>query len=397
MFTDPNLRPQQAWRNGLPTPPDSRGSGSSSPIKAGGRGWDSAPTPEPEIQGSREDMDIEGSSGHDITERSESFIPMTPPLPVATLASDRSLAVQEYPNITPSTRAKPSTPFDSNINHPMTPPLPTHLTKQPIRPQTTPDIIEIGAIDHNPTEAERAIAARLLRTLTGDHQPTYEDINATSIELPQQSIQEEPSTSVLADWIASHTGSSLDAAHGSSAVKKGRERRPLLDRMAPGISKGKGKQVETSTDRDPQVYERHIEDTSYVAGTTKTSSTSTNQPGPAGPTPMDATSIHKATFQVSSSILNLLIAQTHLTSPLHLSGYVIAFAPGHIPFKPKLGELIIALGGVVLGECQVRALRGRRYIIHPIGEGLGGMVDGLEEVDVLGFLEIVGAKIQGSA
>jgi hypothetical protein len=29
--------------------------------------------------------------------------------------------------------------------------------------------------------------------------------------------------------------------------------------------------------------------------------------------------------------------------------------------------------------------------------GIGGMVDGLKEVDVLGFLEIVGAKIQGCA
>ena len=45
----------------------------------------------------------------------------------------------------------------------------------------------------------------------------------------------------------------------------------------------------------------------------------------------------------------------------------------------------------------MRGLRGRRYIVHPIGEGGGGMVDGLEGVDVLGFLEIVGAKIQGSA
>ena len=112
---------------------------------------------------------------------------------------------------------------------------------------------------------------------------------------------------------------------------------------------------------------------------------------------MDATSIHKATIQVSSSILNLLIAQTQLTSPLRLSSYVIAFAAGHIPFKAKLSEFIIALGGVVLEEHQVREMRGRRYIIHPAGEGGAGTVDGLEEVDVLSFLAIVGAKIRGSS
>jgi len=42
-------------------------------------------------------------------------------------------------------------------------------------------------------------------------------------------------------------------------------------------------------------------------------------------------------------------------------------------------------------------MRGRRYIIYPIGQGVGEIVDGLEEVDVLGFLEIIGNKIRGSA
>jgi hypothetical protein len=42
-------------------------------------------------------------------------------------------------------------------------------------------------------------------------------------------------------------------------------------------------------------------------------------------------------------------------------------------------------------------MRGRRYIVHPIGEGGAGTVVGLEEVDVLGFLEIVGAKIRASS
>ena len=112
---------------------------------------------------------------------------------------------------------------------------------------------------------------------------------------------------------------------------------------------------------------------------------------------MNATSIHKATFQVSSSILDVLIAQTHFTSPLHLSGHVVGFVTGHIPFRAKLAELVIALGGIVLEECQVRVLRGRRYIVHPIGEGRGELGDGLEEVDVLDFLGIVGSKIGGSA
>jgi hypothetical protein len=113
--------------------------------------------------------------------------------------------------------------------------------------------------------------------------------------------------------------------------------------------------------------------------------------------PMDATSIHKATFQVASSVLDLLIALTQSSSHQHLSGYVIAFAPGYVPFKPKLAVFIIALGGVILEDCQVRSLNGTRFISLPIGKGGGGMVHGLEEVDVLGFLEIIGTNIRGSA
>jgi hypothetical protein len=252
-------------------------------------------------------------------------------------------------------------------------------------------------IFHNPTDAQREIAARLLRTLTGDNQTPHEDITTSLEQYPQLPDHEETGTGALSDWIASHTASPITT--GNPAGGKGREKRPLLDRMAPGI-KGKGKQVETTTNRDPQVHDTYIEGIANSAGTTETSSTSRTQPNLPGPsyTPlMDATSIHKATIQVSSSILNLLIAQTHSTSPLYLSGCVIAFAAGHIPFKAKLSEFIIALGGVVLEDYQVREMRGRRYIIHPIGEGDGGMDDGLEEVDVLGFLEIVGNKIANFA
>jgi hypothetical protein len=402
MFTDPNLRPQQAWRNGLPTPPDSRGSGSSSPIKAAGRRWDSALTPEPEMgagAGSREDMETETRLDHDNPERLDPIRPMTPPLPPATLGPNGSLVIQVHPTIARISHPQPSTPAynDLSDDHPTSPPLPTHSIEQSPQPQSVPDVVGSDDMFHNPTDAQREIAARLLKTLTGDNQMPHEDITTSIEQSPQVPVHGETGTGALSDWIASHTG--LPVTTGNPVGGKGRDRRPLLDRMAPGI-KGRGKQVETTTNRDPQVHDTYIEGIAYPAGTTETSFTSTIQQRSSGPSttpPMDATSIHKATIQVASSILDILIAQTKLTSPLHLSGCVIAFAPGHIPFKTKLGEFIIALGDVVLEDHQVREMRGRRYIVHPIGEGDGRIVDGLEEVDVLGFLEIVGAKIRDSS
>ena len=410
MFTDPNLRPQQAWRNNIPTPPDSRGSGSTSPIKPAGRGWDSALTPQPEVgvrAVSKKDMDIEINLDHDISDGLDAGRPVTPPLPNATPALGVDQVIQDHQNISQTSSERPRTPSNTNLpnDRPITPPLPSHLIEQPIQPQyrAAPDISEIEDIHHEPSDAEREIAARLLRTLTSD-QPSQEDITTMPVDqYPLLPAHKETSTNVLADWIASHTGTSLDTADILPA-ERGRERRPLLDKMAPGICQGKGKGKEVESPRqnpNSQIEEAYIEGTSSPAvDTSETNFTSTIQPGSAGPsaTPlMNATSIHKATFQVSSSILDILIAQIHSTSPLYLSGHVIAFAPGHIPFRPKLAELVVALGGIVLEECQVRVLRGRRYIVHPIGEGRGDLGDDLKEVDVLGFLEIVGSKIRGSA
>lgn len=410
MFTDPNLRPQQAWRNGLPTPPDSRGSGSTSPIKPAGRGWDSAMTPEPAMRArtvSKKDMDIEANLDHD-GEGLEPDRPTTPPLPNATPAPDTDHVIQEHRNIGQTSSERPRTPSFTILpnDRPITPPLPSQLIEQPIQPRSrsAPDMTDIEDIHHNPTDAEREIAARLLRTLTSDQTSQEEDITTTPVDqYPQLLAHEEKSTNVLAHWIVSHTGTSHDTT-GSVPLERGRERRPLLDRMAPGICKGKGKGKEVEAPRqNPNSYidEAYIEEASSTAvDTSKTNSTSTIQPGSARPSatsPINATSIHQATFRVSSSILDILIGKNHSTSPLHLSGHVIAFAPGHIPFRPKLAELVVALGGIVLEECQVRVLRGRRYIVHPIGEGRGDLWDDLEEVDVLGFLGIVGSKIGGSA
>jgi len=302
MFTNPNLRPQQAWRNGLPAPPDSRWSGSSSPVKAAGRVWDSALTPEPEMGGQAgpgEDMDIENSLDDDGSEGLDTVRPMTPPLPFATLAPESSILTGGAQLSGPSHQALVN-------DHLITPPLPTH-SFEPVPPRLEPDIIEIEDTYHNPTEAEREIAARLLRTLTGDNQ-AQEGITAMSIEHdPQLPAHHGTSTGALSDWIASHTGSPV-TTQPDSAVKKGRERRPLLDRMAPGIFKGKDKQVEPPTYEEVQVHDTNIEGTSYPAGTVKTSSTSTVQSKSAAPStgaPMNATSIHKATLQVSSSILDI--------------------------------------------------------------------------------------------
>ena len=350
--------------------------------------------------GSREDMDIETRLDHNNPERLKPVRPMTPPLPLATLGPNGSLVIQEHPTFARINHPQHSTPSynDLSDDHPTTPPLPTHSIKQSAQPQSVSDATESDYIFHNATDAQREIAARLLRTFTGDNQTPHEDISTSVEQCPQLPVHGETGTGVLSDWIASHTG--LPVTTGNPAGGKGREKRPLLERMAPGIHKGKGKQVETTTNRDPQVHDTYIEGIAYSAGTTETSSTSrtpTNLPGPSATPSMDATSIHKATSQVSSSILDLLIAQTNLTSSHHLPGYAIAFAPGHISFKAKLSEFVIALGGVVLEEHQVRSLRGQRYIIHPIGEGGGGVLDGLKEVDVLGFLEIVGNKIASFA
>jgi len=65
MFTDHNLKPQQAWRFGIPTPPDSRASGSASPIKRG-EGWGRVSSPGPESDGYQNggDMGVEAVSRH---------------------------------------------------------------------------------------------------------------------------------------------------------------------------------------------------------------------------------------------------------------------------------------------------------------------------------------------
>ena len=235
---------------------------------------------------SKKDIDIETSLDHGISEGLDAGRPTTPPLPNATSALDVDQVIQDHQNIFQTSSGEPKTPLYTILpnDRPITPPLPSHLIDQPIQPQSgsASDRTEIEDIYHEPTDAEREIAARLLETLT-DNRPSQEDITTTPVDQhPRTPAHQETGTNVMADWIASHTGTSLDTT-GCTTVERGRDRRPLLDRMAPGICQGTGKGKEVESPRqnpNSQIEEGYIEGTSSrAANTSMTSSASTLQPG----------------------------------------------------------------------------------------------------------------------
>ena len=356
------------------------------------------------------------------------------------------------------------TAIRSSSNRPITPPLTDRPPSQYPTHSTSPLRTEAEDMYHTQTEAERAAIALLWRTLTSDTQPTgaesgsapdAENTQAEDTAIPtpisersrSPSVQpergEDTGTSLL-DWVESRTGAvpREEPEVAKQVSLPSGKMKPLLDRMKTGTIlpaqlssdatagsdaipvPGTGAQAgsppvigleeQVSTNAEPKA---DIPTDSTAATITKfsppTSSDSrtpllptesepehNQEPPPPLPTTSNPTTIHQSTWRVGSSLLNLLIAQSLSISSKPLTGHLVAFTGGHFPYKAKLGELILALGGNVLdqGELRARSGHGARFMIHPVGSLIkesktGKKINGVEHVDILGFLDIIGSKI----
>jgi hypothetical protein len=434
MFTDRTLRPHQLWTMGIPTPPDSRGSGSVSPIKDGAGRWDMACTSQDELDVDLEaDMEaeigivvdtslgnptgdhVEGGEGDNLGPGQDmdfdtglevgpfngnvvsvSGRPATPPLsPIPLTAND---------DVSPSAqlRAQSDTPAQASErdDHPLTPPLPNHMISQlnhqpPLHDAESEDGFQLQS------DAEREIAGRLLQTLISNQddnhlavsRSTHDAFPGPSSRMDRMDIEEEDVSDRLADWIDGYT----DAGSGSSKGKgKGKLVEAITISTMPSKSKPHHEKRQNGSVSHDQTVNHNIACINpqgpSLNSTTSLLSDSSSESAAKASTSADPN------HEFTSLLLDITIAQTRSATSQHLASHSIAFTGRPIPFKDKLIELIEGLGGNILDHSQLRALPiGKRYIVHPPGYVRVGKVNGVEHMDVLAFLELVRDKIRGSA
>lgn len=124
----------------------------------------------------------------------------------------------------------------------------------------------------------------------------------------------------------------------------------------------------------------------------------------ASPDDSESALVHLSTWKVASSVIDLLLAQLRsaTTPQTCLAGAHVFFTAGHIPFRPKLVELVPLLGGrsnsldETYHPVTPGAPRSSGYFVYPIGWTPGAtakLIPGITQLDVLGFLALVQDKL----
>ena len=402
MFTDHNLKPQQAWRFGIPTPPDSRASGSASPIKRG-EGWGRVSPPGPESDGyqnggdmgveavsrhqdgvggrlgdieaasdSREDMDMDVDTCSETDDRIiqvDDDRPATPPLP-CTPATTHQLSI-ESPSIDNPSRISISESIPRLVDaRPLTPPLPD----RDVGDQHFSGPVEAEDISQLRITTERDIASRPSKSPTTDHDKSQDDAQ----------------TAHLTDWTALYAEIAPSAFHGKAKQEESNDTpQPLA--LDPQAQRPRAADIVTSL-ATSQKAKNPGRDAASHAISLQSKRPSTIPPPSTTDSHLEAPTT--AAEQFTSSILDLLIVQSH-SQPRVLIGHSIALAPP-IPFQRKLVKLIEVLGGKVLDQSQAGAIEGERYLVHSTGYQRDTL-KGVEHLDVLGFLEVLREKIGASS
>ena len=403
MFTDHNLKPQQAWRFGIPTPPASTGSGSVSPIKRDmGRGRVSTPGPissysenrgdmrleaavsrrdglgiqlkEIEAEsGSREDMDMDVDTNPETDIQGIDDRPATPPLP-SSPATGHKLSIQST-SIDDPTQISMSEPIFEVVDaRPLTPPLPDRMNSEfSVGDQHVSGPVEAEDIFQLQIN-ERDIASRSSKSPTTDHDKSQDDAQ----------------TAHLKDWTAAHAAIAPSASHGKAKQEASNDTaQPVaLDPQAWA----RDADIEITSVPTSQKAKNPGRDAASHAISLQSKRASSIPPPSTRDSHLEAPTT--AAEQFTSSILDLLIVQSH-SQPKVLIGQSITFA-SPISFQRKLVKLIEVLGGKVLDQSQGGAIEGERYLVHSTGYQRDTL-KGVEHLDVLGFLEVLREKIGASS